>query len=300
MFYYVFLILIYALSLLPLWVFYRISDGMFHLVYHVARYRRKLVRKNLSDSFPEKSVEEIRSIEKKYYAWFCDYIVETIKLFSVSEKEMRRRITFEGLDQMDADVRNGRCVSVYLGHYCNWEWVSSLGLFIQSNGTPTQLYHPLENPTTNRLLLYARGRFKAKSLDMWKAFPILLNWKKQGKLSITGYIADQAPLYANMHYWPNFLHHDTPAFTGAERISRILDTSVYYFDIIRPRRGYYTVKTVKICDKTSDFPKFGITEQYFRLLENSIKAHPEFWLWSHNRWKRTREMFNEHYPDEEE
>ena len=101
-----------------------------------------------------------------------------------------------------------------------------------------------------------------------------------------------------MHYWPQFLNHNTPAYTGGERIARILDTSVVYLDISRPKRGYYVAKVVKMSDHPNEEPKFSITEKYYRLLENSIKCNPEYWLWSHNRWKRTWDDFVECYPDE--
>jgi len=289
----------YLLSLLPLRVHYVFSDIIYLFVYHVAHYRIAVVRKNLTDSFPEKSEQELRQIERRFYRWFCDYIVETVKMFSMSEKQIRKRMKFEGIEQFEEDFAKGRSITVYLGHYCNWEWVSSLGLHISERGTAAQLYHPLESPLMDRLFLYSRGRFKAVSIEMKEAFKILADWQKQGRHSVTGYISDQVPGFSSMHYWPQFLNHDTPAYTGAERIARILDTPVYYFDIRRPRRGYYVAKAVKMTDQPKAEPKFALTEQYYRLLENSIKRDPEFWLWSHNRWKRTREQFNALYPEEE-
>lgn len=288
----------YVLSLLPLRIHYVLSDVLYLMIYRLAGYRTKVVRSNLSSSFPEKSAAELKRIEKGFYHWFCDYIAETVKMFSMSEKQIRCRMRFEGIEQINNDLKNQRCITVYLGHYCNWEWVCSLGLHITA-GTAAQLYHPLESRLFDRLFLYSRERFKAHSINMDDAFKVLADWKKSGRYTVTGYISDQVPGYASMHYWPWFLNHDTPVYTGAERIARILDTSVYYFDIERPRRGYYVAKVVKICDSTKDLPKFAITEQYFRLLENSILRTPELWLWSHNRWKRTRKQFNERFTEEE-
>lgn len=297
--YYILFVFWYLFSLLPMRVHYMLSDLIFVFVYYVARYRRVLVKKNLSTSFPEKSVTELQDIEKRYYHWFCDYIVETIKMFSMSERTMRKRMQFEGIDQINDDLKNGRSVTVYLGHYCNWEWVSSLPLNITADAIAAQLYHPIENKAFDRLFLYSRGRFHAVSLDMMEAFGTLRNWQKEGKASVTGYISDQVPGFSSMHYWPWFLNHDTPAYTGAERIAHVLNTPVYYFDIYRPRRGYYVAKVVKMSDEPQKEEKFALTEQYYRLLENSIKRAPEFWLWSHNRWKRTREDFNKLYSEEE-
>lgn len=295
--YYLSFALWFIISLLPLWVFYRLSDGLYYLVYHVVRYRRRVVYANLRSSFPEKSEAEIERIAKDFYSFFCDYIVETLKFFSMGEKNIRKRMKFEGLGQVKEDFANGRSVSVYLGHYCNWEWISSLGLHLDEQCG--QIYHPLENATLDRLFLYMRGRFKAQSIKMDDTFLTILKWKKEGRKNIVGYIADQVPGYNNIHYWADFLHHDTPVFTGAERISKIMDTAVYYIDVERPRRGYYVAKFIKIADSLNEHPVFFATEQYFRLLEKNIQRAPQYWLWSHKRWKRTREEFNRMFTEEE-
>lgn len=295
--YYLSFALWFIISLLPLWVFYRLSDGLYYLVYHVVRYRRHVVYANLRSSFPEKSEAEIERIAKDFYSFFCDYIVETLKFFSMSEKNIRKRMQFEGLNQVKEDFANGRSVTLYLGHYCNWEWISSLGLHLDEQCG--QIYHPLENATLDRLFLYMRGRFKAQSIKMDDTFLTILKWKKEGRKNIVGYIADQVPGYNNIHYWADFLHHDTPVFTGAERISKIMDTTVYYLDVERPRRGYYTARFIKIADSLNEHPVFFATEQYFRLLEKNIQRAPQYWLWSHKRWKRTREEFNRMFTEEE-
>ncbi len=295
--YYLSFALWFIISLLPLWVFYRLSDGLYYLVYHVVRYRRRVVYANLRSSFPEKSEAEIERIAKDFYSFFCDYIVETLKFFSMGEKNIRKRMKFEGLNQVKEDFANGRSVSVYLGHYCNWEWISSLGLHLDEQCG--QIYHPLENATLDRLFLYMRGRFKAQSIKMDDTFLTILKWKKEGRKNIVGYIADQVPGYNNIHYWADFLHHDTPVFTGAERISKIMDTAVYYIDVERPRRGYYVARFIKIADSLNEHPVFFATEQYFRLLEKNIQRAPQYWLWSHKRWKRTREEFNRMFTEEE-
>lgn len=295
--YYLSFALWFIISLLPLWVFYRLSDGLYYLVYHMVRYRRRVVYANLRSSFPEKSEAEIERIAKDFYSFFCDYIVETLKFFSMGEKNIRKRMKFEGLGQVKEDFANGRSVSVYLGHYCNWEWISSLGLHLDEQCG--QIYHPLENATLDRLFLYMRGRFKAQSIKMDDTFLTILKWKKEGRKNIVGYIADQVPGYNNIHYWADFLHHDTPVFTGAERISKIMDTAVYYIDVERPRRGYYVARFIKIADSLNEHPVFFATEQYFRLLEKNIQRAPQYWLWSHKRWKRTREEFNRMFTEEE-
>lgn len=286
-------------SLLPLRVLYFLSDALFFPLYYVVRYRRGIVRGNLCSSFPEKSRKEIVAIEKRYYRFFCDYLVETLKLFSIGEAEMKRRMHFENPEVVEEVLRSGRSCSLCLGHYCNWEWVSSLPASIGGERICAQIYHPLENPMADKLFLYMRGRFGAKSVTQDDTFRHIMEWQKKGEVSIVGYIADQVPGYNNIHYWADFLHHDTPVFTGPERMARLTDAAVFYLDVFRTRRGYYTGRFVLITDRPSDCPRFEITAQYFRLLEASIQRAPQFWLWSHNRWKRSREEFERLYSPEE-
>ncbi len=296
--YYIVFAFWYLLSLLPLRVLYGISDILYFLLYYGVRYRRKIVRRNLVSSFPEKTEDQILCIEKKYYSFFCDYIVETIKLMSISEKQMRSRMKFEGLEQVKAFLDEGKPCSLYLGHYCNWEWISSLAMHFGAGKLCGQIYHPLENSVFDRLFMHIRGRFGAVSISMEDTFRTIVGWQRSGTPNIVGYISDQVPGYGSMHYWPFFLNHDTPTYTGAERISKLVNAAVYYVDIYRPARGYYVGKFIKITDAAKEVPNFYITEQYYRLLEKSIQRDPPYWLWSHNRWKRTREEFNQVFSEE--
>ena len=286
-------------SLLPLRLLYVFSDLLYYPLYYGVRYRRKVVRNNLVSSFPEKDMKEIIQIEKDFYSIFCDYMVETVKLFSMSKKEMQKRMTFEGTELVTDAFDAGRSCSCYLGHYCNWEWVSSLPIHLGRPEICGQVYHPLENAAFDKLFLHLRSRFGAKSITMNDTFRTVIGWKKSKILNIVGYISDQVPGYESVHYFADFLHHDTPVFTGTERISKIADTTVVYLDISRPKRGYYLCRFVKIADSLNNHPIFYATEQYYRLLEQTIQRAPQYWLWSHNRWKRTREEFNQLFSEEE-
>lgn len=293
------LIVWYTFSLLPMRIHYILSDGIYYLLYYVVRYRRKIVRKNLTDSFPNKDLKEIIEIEKGFYSYFCDYIVETVKMASISKREIMKRMKFEGTEQLIDEFKNKKSCSVYLGHYCNWEWISSLPLHLEKGDVCGQIYHPLENEIFDRLFLHVRGRFGATSIDMASSFRTIVGWHRNGIHNLVGYIADQVPGYKSMHYWTDFLNHDTPVFSGAERISRMVNSAIYYVDIFRPKRGYYVAKFIKIADSADQLPKFEITERYFRLLEKTIIRDPQYWLWSHNRWKRDREGFNREFTEEE-
>lgn len=285
---------VYALSLLPLWMLYALSTLLYGLIYHVAGYRKRLVREHLRDSFPKKDDAERRAIERAFYRWFCDYIVETIKLFSISKKQMRRRMVFKGADIVDQCIRRGQGVALYLGHYCNWEWISSIPLWLNStNYAGSQVYHVLENPVMDRLLLYARHRMGPDNVAMMDVLRYLTKNQKAGRPVVMGFIADQVPFWNNIGGWLTFLNHpQTPVLTGAERLARRLDMACVYIDIRRPKRGYYEAEFQLMTDRPKEAPTLSITEDYFQRLEQSIHRQPHLWLWTHNRWKRTRQEYD--------
>lgn len=287
----------YLFSLLPLFVLYQISDCLYYLITYIVRYRRRVIYGNLRTSFPEKTDEEIDRIAKGFYAFFCDYIVETVKLMSISENNIRKRMVFDGEDAIEAEFAKGKSVVLFLGHYCNWEWVSTIALHTQTQCG--QIYHPLENPFFDQLFLYFRNRWGAKSIPMEETFLQMRQWKKEGITHMVGFIADQSPLLSSIHHFTDFLHHETPVLTGGERIARLLDCSAFYLDIECTRRGHYRARYVKIADDVKSLPTFELTDRYFALLEKSIQRAPQYWLWSHNRWKRMREHFNSAYSEEE-
>ena len=293
--YYIVFAVWYVFSLLPLRILYVLSDLLFWLLYAVVGYRKAVIRKNLKESFPEKSEEELRKIEHGFYRFFCDYLVETIKMMTISKENIRRRLTFKGTELVDEIVESGQSCAVYLGHLGNWEWVTSLPLWVTPKAQCGQIYHPLENKEFDRLFLYSRQRLGAKCIAMQDTLREILNYRKENQPVVIGYISDQVPFWTNIHHWVDFLHHDTPVLTGTERIARKVNHAVFFLDVHRVRRGYYEAEFKLITREPQKMDEFEITDIYFKLLEESIRRAPEFWLWSHNRWKRTREEFNERF-----
>lgn len=289
-------LLFFTLSLLPLGMLYLFADFLAWLAGSVVKYRRRVVLDNLRSSFPEKSEKELHKIARDFYRFLADYFVETVKLTTMSRREIEKRMRFENVEQMDEVLREGRNVSVFLGHYCNWEWISSFPLHKKAAGMAGQIYHPLENRVADRLFLHIRQRFGAVSIPMASTLQTLMKWKREGVPSVTGYIADQVPGYDGIHLFLDFLHHpDTPVFTGAERISRMFGAAGFYAHVERPRRGYYVCRFEKIAENASDLPIFELTRRYYERLEAQIEAAPQYWLWSHRRWKRTRAGFYEYH-----
>ena len=288
---------LWLFSLLPMWVHYVIADGIYLIVYRLVGYRKKLVRKNLADSFPEKTAEELQTIEKGFYHWFCDYLVETIKMMTISEKNLKRRMAFKGTKEADEILESGQSIALYLGHYCNWEWVTSMPLWITPKAHCGQIYHVLENAAFDKLFLKLRERWGAESIPMAETLRRVATYRKQGQPIMIGYISDQVPFWNNIHHWLNFLNHDTPVLTGTERLARGAGHAIFYLDMHRVRRGYYEATLKLITRDPKQTKDYELTDAYFRMLEESIRRDPVCYLWTHNRWKRTHEEFNLRYDE---
>jgi KDO2-lipid IV(A) lauroyltransferase len=288
---------LWLFSLLPMWVHYVIADGIYLIVYRLVGYRKKLVRKNLTDSFPEKTAEELQTIEKGFYHWFCDYLVETIKMMTISEKNLKRRMAFKGTKEADEILESGQSIALYLGHYCNWEWVTSMPLWVTPKAHCGQIYHVLENAAFDKLFLKLRERWGAESIPMAETLRRVATYRKQGQPIMIGYISDQVPFWNNIHHWLDFLNHDTPVLTGTERLARGAGHAIFYLDMHRVRRGYYEATLKLITRDPKQTKDYELTDAYFRMLEESIRRDPVCYLWTHNRWKRTHEEFNLRYDE---
>ena len=293
--YYIVLTVWYLLSLLPLRLLYVLSDCLFVLIYYVIGYRKKVVRENLASPFPEKSAEELRKVERGFYHFFCDYLVESLKMMTISSEQQKKRMQFEGVELIEQCVKEGQSVAMYLGHYCNWEWVSSFPLWLTEKVQCGQIYHPIENKDFDRLFLRSRQRQGALCIPMQDTLRKILEFRRAGQPIVVGYIADQKPHWVNIHHWVDFLHHDTPVLTGTERIVRKVNHAVVYLDMQRVRRGYYKGVLHLITREPGKLAEFELTDIYYCYLEASIRRAPEFWLWSHKRWARTRQEFNERF-----
>ena len=266
----------YAASLLPLWAHYLISDFLAFLLIYIIRYRHRVIWNNLKTSFPEKSDKELRTLRKAFYRYFCDYLVETIKLMTMSQEQ-------------------GQSVALFLGHYGNWEWITSLPNWLREDVTFCQLYHPLANEYFDKLFKFVRERQGSHCVPKKDALRWMVRCQQEGKIVVCGYIADQSPKWNSIHHWVNFLHHDTPVFTGSEKLACHFNQAVFYGDMTCVSRGHYNCEFRLLTREPKKQPEFHITDVYFRELEKSIRREPAYYLWSHNRWKRTHEEFDAHF-----
>lgn len=283
--------LLWLLSRLPMRALYVLSDLLFPIIYHVTRYRRPLVRRQLADSFPTSTAQWRRQVERRYYHFLCDYFVETVKLMHMSGEEIEQRVTFDGLEELQAGMRErGKQFAIaYLGHFGNWEWVASFSRHLDPDFGGAQIYHPLKNRSIDRFFIRLRRQFGGECVPMKDTLRHILNLRGQYKHEIIGFIADQLPKWEAMHHWTRFLHHDTSFFIGPEQIGKRVEACIVYVHVTRPRRGYYHCQVKPLAWEPRDYKDYDITNLYARALEEQIVEQPWLWLWSHNRWKRTHE-----------
>ncbi len=268
------------LSLIPLWVMYLLSSAVCPLLYHVVRYRRTVVRRNLSESFPEMEPAEIRRIERRFYRFFTDMIFETVKLATISRRAIGRRMKFVNPGHVAQSLREGCSVSLFLGHHGNWEWVSSMPLHLPQDVVAGQVYRRLRNASVDRMMRRSRERMGAECIEM-RDVARRVNALK-GRVSIIGYIADQSPRYNQAKYYVRFLNHTIPAFTGAEKLTLHNGFEAWFLDVRRVRRGYYEAEFVPLKGDGS------LTDIYYEYLERAVRRQPETYLWTHNRFKHAR------------
>lgn len=288
--YYILYAYMWLHAILPFRVLYVFSDILYYVVYHLVGYRVKVVRRNLAASFPDKSAEELKKIEKDFYHNLCDYYFETIKLLHISDKEILKRMKFHNLELVEELSKDGNSVLMYLGHYGNWEWIPSLMMHLGgTNFQLGQIYRPLKNKAFDRLFLKIRSRFNTFSIAKDDTFRAIIRKRRDGIQTMIGFMADQTPSVMNIHYWTTFLNQETPFFNGVERIAKQTGFYVCYLDVQKVERGYYEATVRMISDNPKEEPEFAITEKYARAMEKTILRNPAYWLWSHKRWKRKRE-----------
>ena len=275
--------IIIPISLLPFGILYRISDILFVLIYHVIGYRKKVVRQNLLNSFPAKSKEEITTLEKAFFKHFCDIIIETLKGFSITEQELKQRVTYSNLNLIKEYHKKKQSVIVATAHYGNWEY-AALSMAVYFPHTCMGVYHPLKNKFFNQKLIESRGKFGLNLVSPKK----ISAFYRKNDLVVAGFIADQTPHNVYKCHWMKFMNQETPVFLGAENFATKLNQPVLYGRIEKISRGNYTITFEKVTDTPIEEPKYFITEKHTNLLEKQIISKPEFWLWTHKRWKRKK------------
>ena len=286
--YYAIFSLIKIISHIPFGMLYALSDILFYPFYFIIRYRRKMVRKNLTESFPNKSADEIMHIEKAFYHFFIDMILESCKLISITPEDIRRRMKFANIEIANKMLAEGKSVSVFLGHYGNWEWMSSIGLWLHKDAIKAQIYHKLRNKPMDKIMKKLRERMGNKCVEMYKTARFIANATNTGnKPCIIGFIAEQTTKKREVKHFIQFLNHKTPVLTGTEKATKHYGFNAIFISTRRVKRGYYECEISSLHDNPKSLPDYELTNLYFRQLEHEIQQHPELYLWTHNRFKHT-------------
>lgn len=274
---------LWVISRLPYKLFYALSDAICFLMYDILGYRKKVVRNNLQLSFPEKSLSEIIAIEKKFYHHFCDTFLEMIKTIHISEKEIQKRMIFKNLSVLEEFYSKKQSFILMCGHYNSYEWLLSLALHL--NCPAYAIYTPLTNPYFDRLIKETRAKFNAFLVSRYEIQSVINKNRNSGEMCVYGLASDQSPRNGKKQYWRTFMGVYVPVLTGAERISKQIGMPVVYCKIEKVKRGYYTTEFEVITDNPNAMPDYEITDIFTELLEKQIREKPEFYLWSHNRFK---------------
>lgn len=283
--YYVLFALVKILSFCPFELLYALSDVLFFPFYFVIRYRRKIVRKNLTESFPDKSMDEIVRIEKEFYHFFLDMSLESCKLLSITPEEMRRRMKFTHTELVNEMLLKGHSISIFLGHYGNWEWLSSIGLWLDKNVVVAQVYRKLHNKAMDKIMRKLRGRMGNRCVEMRKTVRFMAEAATDSRAYMLGFIADQSPKRREAKHFIPFLNHRIPVLTGTEKATKHYGYSALFMGMKRTRRGYYECTITPLHDHPESLPDFELTTLYFQRLEHEIRQHPALYLWTHNRFK---------------
>ncbi len=284
--YYLVLPFIYLISILPFPLLFLLSDVIYFVLYYIIGYRRKVVRQNLRNAFPDKTDKEIDRICRAFFRYLCDLMLETLKMLTISKREILIRCKFDPASKaiFDKLAEENKSLILVMGHVGNWEWSGHpFSLLLQQQ--LYVLYHPLANKYFDGLMHRIRSRNGTRLLPMKNAYKDMLLHKHE--LTATAFIADQTP-QPNNGYWMTFLNQETPVFKGTEIIARKMNLPVIYACVKRTKRGHYTMYAELLTEDPASLPDGALTELHTRRLEQDILEQPETWLWSHKRWKHKR------------
>lgn len=270
------------ISLLPLPVLLFFARLLYYLLYYLIGYRKKVVRSNLTNSFPEKSAQDIIAIEKKYFKYLAKLIFEIIELTTISKAETLKRVRFTGLEQLESHFKKGESVLACTGHYGNWE-LGTLALGLNISAKTIVIFKPINNKVFEAWFNELRTKFGNVFVAMRQTLRCMATYKNEP--SLLCFASDQSPTREESKYFLNFLHQPTAALLGVEKIAKSTNRPIYYFKVSPVKMGYYNVEVLPMCLNPAETHDGEITNLHFHFLENIINEKPQYWLWSHKRWK---------------
>lgn len=279
--------LLWLISILPFPIFYLFSDFVYFLVYRVIGYRKKVVRENLALTLPHLSDAERKDIEKKFYKHMCDMFLEMVKTMSMSPAEMERRFQVTNIDLVLDYAKKGKSVILVASHYASYEWLLTINPKLGFQGVA--VYKKLANPYFDKLVRKIRTKYNTEMIETKKAIPTMAQNQRDGVLSMYGLASDQSPKLDRIFHSMKFMGVEVPVHTGAEMLAKKYDLAVIMVKVKKVKRGYYEATFLSLADNPKEFENFDITEMYLKEVEKQILEAPEFYLWTHKRWKHRTE-----------
>lgn len=274
---------LWLISKLPFKLLYLFSDWVYLWLYVIFGYRKKVVRYNLNIALPDASEAERTLIEKQFYHHLCDTFVEMIKSISLTKKELNKRYTFTNVDIMQNYENEGRTTMLVMGHYASHEWVFALQLFLKNPGHA--IYKKIRNPYFDKMARKIRGKWNTNLVTNKRSRLKVTQMIKDKETTVFGFAADQTPRLPKAHFWPQFLGHEIPFFTGVEQMAKKFNTPVVHLSMRKVKRGYYNGTFHVLADQPNEYPDFDITAAFAKALETQIRDEPQYYLWTHKRFK---------------
>ena len=277
---------LWCISMLPFNIFYKLSDLICFFVYHVFGYRKTTVRKNLRLALPHLSDAERLQIEKKFFTHMCDMFLEMIKTMTISDKEITKRFTFTNIELLQEYESKGKSVILLCAHYASWEWLVVMAKYTKFRSIA--IYKKIGNKYFDKMVRDIRSRLNAELVESKKSIDIIEYNARHGIKAFYGFASDQSPQLTKAKYWDNFMGHNVPVYTGAEMLAKRHDMNMLFVKVRKVKRGYYQATILPLVDSPAEIPDYQITSMYLREVEKQILEAPEYYFWTHKRWKHRR------------
>jgi len=272
--------------MLPFRILYFVSDCVYVIVYYLIGYRKKTVRENLSIALPHLSDKERLIIEKKFFHHFCDTFLEMAKTMTISSKEIEKRYKFNNLDVYLELEKKQKSIALLCAHYASYEWAVSMNFYINFKGIG--IYKRISNKYFDQLVQNIRSRFKAHLVTTKETIPTISRNNRDKTLAVYGFASDQSPKISSTYHWGKFMGIEVPVHTGAEMLAKKYDLNVIFLRTKKVKRGFYEATFEVLSDNVKVVPDWEITDRFMQLVEEQINEAPEFYLWTHKRWKHHR------------
>lgn len=279
--------LLWLISILPFRLFYFLSDIIYVIVYYIVGYRKTTVRENLAMALPHLSDAERKIIEKKSYQHLCDMFLEMVKTLTISSEEMNKRFLITNIELIKEYEKKEKSIMLLASHYASWEWLITLNQKISYQGIG--VYKKIANNYFDKLVRDIRSKYNTQLIVTSKTIPLISQNQKEKKLSVYGLVSDQSPKMNRIFHWETFMGIEVPVHTGPEMLSKKYDLNVIFAKVKKVKRGYYEATLIPITDDAKSFPNFEITHRYIQEVEKQIHEAPEYYFWTHKRWKHRKD-----------